>query len=54
MTHGGVEKDSACIKFCQELGRSGGQRRRKSEEVIVVLKRGNSREAKGLYIGEAT
>jgi len=54
MAHGGVKEDSARTKFCQELGRSGGQYRRKSEEAIVVLKRGNARGAKGLYIGEAT
>jgi hypothetical protein len=53
ITHGGVEKDSACIEFCQELGRPDGQRRRESEEIIVVMKRGNACGAKGLYIRKA-
>jgi len=39
MTHGGVKKDSARTKFCQELGRPDGQCRRESEEAIVVMKR---------------
>ena len=53
MAHGGVKKDSARTKFCQELGRpvfneagvGGGH---SSDEAS------NDRGAKGLYIGEAT
>jgi len=37
--HGGVERDSAPGKCCQELGRPAEQHLRESDEAVVAMKR---------------
>ena len=49
--HGGAERGGVSGKLHWELGRSAERKHpQKSDEAIVVLKRGNVRGAKGLYV----
>ncbi|MBR2940896.1 MAG: hypothetical protein IKC14_06265, partial [Kiritimatiellae bacterium] len=47
--HGGAERGGGSGKLHWELGRSAARKHpQKSDEAIVVVKRGNARGAKGL------
>ncbi len=49
--HGGAERGGVSGKLHWELGRSAARKHpQKSDEAIVVLKRGNARGAKGIYV----